>query len=208
MKKKDKENIIKRYDERLKDHGADIKALASGTEERRRLRYQVLLEAGIKSGMSVLDLGCGFGDLYAYINEKGFSVDYYGMDINERLIDEAKRRYPDANFLVGDVFENDPGSFDLILSTSTFNLPLEEEDNYGFVERLFKKLYERSKVGFAVDFLSNYVDYESDEAFHYSPEKVFSIAKQISKRVSLRHDHPLFEFCVYVYKDFEGWRKK
>jgi len=26
--------------------------------------------------------------------------------------------------------------------------------------------------------------------------------------VQLRHDYPLFEFCVYLLPDFTGWRTK
>jgi len=53
--------------------------------------------------------------------------------------------------------------------------------------------------------LSSYVDFEQPDVCHYEPERVFSLSKQLTKRVSLRHDYPLYEFCVYLYPDFQGW---
>ena len=43
----DIDRIVKRYTARLREHGDDIKTLASGTEERRRMRFDVLTAVGI-----------------------------------------------------------------------------------------------------------------------------------------------------------------
>ena len=50
MKSADKEWMIERYTRRLEQHGVGIDALASGTEERRNMRFQVLTEVGIEPG--------------------------------------------------------------------------------------------------------------------------------------------------------------
>lgn len=68
--------------------------------------------------------------------------------------------------------------------------------------------YAHALAGVAVDFPSSYADFSLPEAFHYSPERVFTVAKGFTKWVRLRHDYPLFEFCVYLYPDFEGWASK
>ena len=44
MDKTDKEQIIQRYNIRLAEYGDDIRTLASGTEERRRIRYKVKID--------------------------------------------------------------------------------------------------------------------------------------------------------------------
>ncbi|MBD0370359.1 MAG: class I SAM-dependent methyltransferase [Pyrinomonadaceae bacterium] len=206
MQASDKKRIIERYDERFRQYADDIRTLASGTEERRQLRFDVLAEVGICSGSSVLDLGCGFGDFYAYLKRRGLDCSYTGYDINPTLIDVARGKYPEANFEVRDIQSEDFTAFDFIVSSSAFNLRLASQDNYAFIEEILKLCYAHSKRGVAVDLLTSYVDFESPEAFHYSPEQVFSIAKRITKRVALRHDYPLYEFCVYLYPDFQGWR--
>jgi len=48
----------------------------------------------------ILDLGCGNGRLYELFEE--MPVDYYGIDISEKLIEIAKSRYPNTKFQVAD----------------------------------------------------------------------------------------------------------
>ena len=104
--------------------------------------------------------------------------------------------------------ENFNEPVDYIVSTSSFNNKLNEESNYDFVDKLLKKCYSIAKKGVAIDFLSSYVDYRvDDDVFYYEPEQLFSRAKKITKRVCIRHDYKLFEFCLYMYPDFEGWKK-
>lgn len=206
MNELDKKRIIDRYNKRIEAHGPTIQGLASGTEERRRLRFQVLTEIGIRNGDSVLDLGCGFGDFYSYLSENNLSVNYTGYDINPMIISHANERFPEGNFEVKDVLNEPFPEFDYIVSTSSFNLPLINENNYDFVGHILEHCYHHARKGVAIDFLSSYVDYPSTEGFHYEPEKLFMKAKKLTKRVSLRHDYPLFEFAIYLYKDFKGWR--
>ncbi len=210
MNQNDKARIIERYDERLKTYGATIEALASGSDDRRKMRFNILKEIGISEGDSVLDLGCGFGDLFAYFKEIGLNVKYTGIDINPAIIENAKIRFPEIDFRVVDIQEASIENFDYVVSTSSFNLKLLNEDNYSFIENLLRKCYAVAQKGVAMDFLSSYVDFKGnpEQAFYYSPEKMFSIAKTITKRVCVRHDYPLFEFCIYMYPDFQGWGKK
>ena len=207
MNERDKQRIIARYNARMDRYGPTIQTLASGTEERRQIRYRVLAEVGIDSTDSVLDVGCGFGDLLGFLTKRVLNVDYTGYDINPKLVAEARRRYPDHRFEVKDVCTEEYPKFDFIVSTSAFNLKLKYEDNYEYVERLLRSCYEHARKGVAVDFLSSYAGYYGKDAFHYQPEKLFEIGKKITKRVCLRHDYPLFEFCVYLYRDFQGWNE-
>lgn len=211
MSLSDKERIIERYNKRIAKFGNTIEALASGSDERRNMRFQVLMDCGIQKGDKILDLGCGFGDLYKFLRstfgDDGF--EYVGIDINPTIIEGAKERFPDVDFRVLDILEDKMEErFDYIVSTSSFNLKLSDTDNYTFAQKMFEKCYEYSNKGVAIDFLTEYVDFRSSEdAFYYSPERLFSIAKGITKCVMLRHDYPLFEFCVYLYQDFKGWAK-
>jgi SAM-dependent methyltransferase len=207
MKEIDKRTIIERYNKRLEKFGASIDALASGTEERRRVRFTVLSQIGVSPGDSILDLGCGLGDLWLFFNEKGTDVNYSGIDINPQLIMEARKRYPGVSFDVKDIQTDKLSKVDYVLSTSCFNLTLSRQNNYEFASDILQKSFSLAQKGVAIDFLSDYVDFRGvKEAFYYSPEKMFNIAKKITKRVCIRHDYPLFEFCLYLYPDFTGWR--
>jgi ubiquinone/menaquinone biosynthesis C-methylase UbiE len=208
MDARDRDRIISRYDARFAIHGDDRQTLASGPEERHHLRFSILKEVGIANGHSVLDVGCGFGDFSGWLERQGVEVAYTGVDINPRLIDTARKRYPRARFEVVDLQESTfSESFDFVVSSSAFNLKLQTIDNYTFASDMLRRAYAVARRGVAVDFLSSYADFYGDEAFHYEPERMLALAKAITKRVCLRHDYPLFEFCVYLYPDFAGWGK-
>ncbi len=51
-------------------------------------------------GDKILDSGCGNGRLFDALKDK--NVDYFGVDISEKLIAIAKRNYPKAKFFVSD----------------------------------------------------------------------------------------------------------
>jgi SAM-dependent methyltransferase len=210
MNEFDKKKIIERYNRRLRQFGVSIEALNSGTERHRQLRFDILRQIGIASGDSVLDLGCGFGDFFLYCRNKKLDVDYLGIDINPDLISAARKRFPGVKFDVKDIQKDPLPAVDWVVSTSSFNLRLAGEDNYKFITDVLCRSYALARKGVAIDFMTDYVDFRGNdkEVFYYSPEKVFSIAKSISKRACLRHDYPLFDFCVYLYPDFTGWRKK
>lgn len=50
----------------------------------------------------LLDVGCGNGGLYFALKHKGVAVDYVGVDYSSEAILQAKAKFPEATFFVGD----------------------------------------------------------------------------------------------------------
>jgi SAM-dependent methyltransferase len=202
----ERQRIIDRYDRRLNDHGAGRAALAVGPEERHHLRFAMLCEIGINNGDHVLDLGCGLGDFRSFAIERGLDIRYTGADLNPSLLAHAKSRHPDAEFLLADALCDELPAVDWIVSSTAFNLRLVSTDNYDTIEAILARTFPRARKGLAIDFLSSFADFQHPDAFHYDPSRLFTFAKTLTKRVTLRHDYPLFEFMLYLYPDFTGWR--
>ncbi len=83
-------------------------------DDRRYMRFLV------PEGLRVLELGCGTGDLLARLHPRRG----VGVDISPRMIDIAKQKQPDLEFLVGDVEDPDTvaaldGPFDVIILSDT-----------------------------------------------------------------------------------------
>lgn len=87
-------------------------------------------------GEEVLDLGCGTGLPFdRYFIENGLKLT--GADISEKHVEMARENVPEAEFLVGDFFEQDfeEGSFDAVVSFyAIFHIPREEH------RELFEKI--------------------------------------------------------------------
>lgn len=209
MDENDKKLIRNRYNERLREFGPGIKALASGTEERRSIRFDVLTEIGIRDGCSVLDVGCGLADFYTHLLKKGVDVRYTGIDIVPELIEAGQGKYPGLDLQVRDLQEMPfpEASFDYVVCSQVFNLRLPDNRNEVLVRDMMRRMFITASAGVAVDFLTSYVDFKQEQLHYYQPETQFSCAKQITRRVMLRHDYPLFEFCLYLYPNFEGWSR-
>lgn len=80
-------------------------------------------------GSRALDFGCGTGRSTRFLRDLGF--DTTGVDISESMLKKARERDPKGSyFLVSETElpELDHGSFDLVLSTFTFdNIPTREQ---------------------------------------------------------------------------------
>lgn len=92
----------------------------------------------VKTG-SILDVGCGVGNLTKYIKDNGFEV--LGIDLSSSMIKIAKERFPDIEFKIMDMakIKLPKNSFDgLFVAYSLFHLPPNkiEKTIKGFVELL------------------------------------------------------------------------
>ncbi len=64
--------------------------------------YLQALTEGLTTGGTILDLGCGTGEpILAYLLAANYRVT--GVDSSKAMIDIARRRFPDCNFLVDDM---------------------------------------------------------------------------------------------------------
>jgi SAM-dependent methyltransferase len=202
MFNKDMNEAVKRYEKRLDESGLSPQTLGWRSKRQQYVRFEILSEIDYLHKKSILDLGCGFGDLYDFLMEKGIEVDYYGYDISPKFIALAKKKHPNLNFEVKDILK-DPveKKFDYVVSSGIFNRKI--SSNEQFIRAIFKKSLELSNQGIAHNMLSSCVDYREAKLYYANPSEILSFCKTLSKRVALRHDYMPFEFTVYLYKEDE-----
>ncbi|MCK4910645.1 MAG: class I SAM-dependent methyltransferase [Thermodesulfovibrionales bacterium] len=123
-----KEYLLDFYSSRLGLFGQRPEALRWSSRGQ-KARYAWITEVmGPEANASVLDYGCGFGDLFAFLKKNNHSVRYTGMDINPKLIEIAGRTHPETPFRVFDIEEEplDEGmSFDHVVLCGVFNTRVE-----------------------------------------------------------------------------------
>ena len=199
MKRTDKLVTIRRYEDRLVKFGKSVKTMGWRDREQQWLRFKILTEIADLRSKKILDVGCGFGDLYTFLREKKIKVDYSGYDISPMIISEAKKIRPPLHFEIKDILVNPvKRRFDYAFSSGVFNHRI--SNNLEFTRSMIKKMFEISRRGVAVNMMTDYVDYKESHLFYYSPENIFRLAKSLTRHVVLRHDYPLYEFTLYLYR--------
>lgn len=216
MKPADRDDIVKRYSDRLDVHGVSPKTLG-WDNGRAELRFEILCSRWDFTGASVLDFGCGFGDLCAFLTAKGVKgVRYLGVDVNPRLIEVARGQNPKAEFICADILEESlDRTVDYVVASGVFNDRI--ADNRAFIARAFAVSDELTTKGFAANFLSAKAQYRHDHANYTEPAEALELCYRYSNNVLLRNDYMPFEFTVFadkatsfhpklaVYEDYLGY---
>lgn len=199
----DLEQTRKRYGARFKKFGYSPKTLG-WLKGKQDTRFEVLTSQYNFSNKSVLDIGCGFGDLNKTLAELCTEYSYFGIDICDELIFKGKELFsaPHTTMVCADFLSyNFESSFHWAIASGIFNHILAKGDNYKFIYSVMEKCYNVVTDGFSFDFIGDRVDYRDEHIFYASPEKILEFAYSFSRRVILRSDYMPFEFSIFVFKN-------
>jgi hypothetical protein len=202
------EKIKNLYASNLRKKGAVSTAVGWNTIESQILRFEKLTSVinKNKKSISVNDYGCGYGAHLAYlVNELRIPVDcYHGYDLSEEMIVTAKSELSwysgSLKLLCGPEITTEA---DYTFVSGTFNVrcDIDETAWKNFIENKLSQIDNFSRCGFAFNLLSSYVDWKEDHLFYGDPCYWFDLCKQkFSKKVSLIHDYPLYEWTIQVKK--------
>jgi SAM-dependent methyltransferase len=198
----DDRTVLDFYAERWEQFGYDTRSLGIGSRESQEIRFSVLTQIADLQGASILDVGCGFGDLLSYLEGKGIAVRYSGLDLQPAFIEEARRRHPAGDFHCADIERFEPSAhFDFVFVSGTFNVKF-REDQEAWVFRMLRKMFSMAERGVGINLLSTYYDpdHYREDMFYVSPERAFTEAQAITRRVTLRHDYLPHDFTLFLYR--------
>jgi len=202
MNESDKTAYVSKYNKRFEQFGNDPRTLGwGGGASRQDLRFKSLTEIGVGPQDSVADIGCGFGDMYSYLQKQGYSGHYCGIDINPLLVEEAQKQHQSATFRCQDILETPvEETYDWVLASGVFNAKLKHEDHMAYVLNMIANMYKVANKGVAIDFMTTYVDYQQEGSFHLNPAEAIKISKLHSRYGVVRMDYLPYEFALYIFK--------
>tara|TARA_B100001564_G_scaffold281654_1_gene244095 strand:- start:341 stop:988 length:648 start_codon:yes stop_codon:yes gene_type:complete len=115
------------YNKRFDNYNNTPKGVFWNSKLSQDLRLSIILDIILKNPineeLSIADIGCGYGRLYEIIKERNLDdkVQYYGFDINEKLIDFCKNNKDFEN--VEFALSSSPfKKTDYIVMSGTYNL--------------------------------------------------------------------------------------
>ena len=199
--------IAEAYRDRLARYGATANGVFWKNAEGQWLRFEKLIGVidprDFDGGITIADLGCGYGALFEALWRQRFMRDsrYIGYDICRDMLREARLRVsnPRAQFIHSAVATEEA---DYSLVSGTFNMKLDADDKdwAGYVEASLVDLWSKTRQGLAFNMLSRshrllrqgdlyYADWRRYEAF---------CARALSPNVTVLRDYPLAEWTIYV----------
>jgi SAM-dependent methyltransferase len=192
------------YTGRFTEHGACARGVDWNSDESQELRFEQLVKAFDLSpgGLSVNDLGCGYGALAEFLRRRGFDATYTGYELSEAMLAHARE-----NFLGQNKFRFRHGTSldaaDYSLASGIFNVRLGVADNEwrGYVDETIDELARASAKAFAFNMLTSYSDTNRrrPDLYYADPCVMFDMCKtRYSPDVALLHDYGLWEFTLIV----------
>lgn len=206
MLDRDRNELHERYRKRWEQFGYDSRTLG-WNKDCQWVRFDAAFE-GLRDQdfKSVLDVGCGFGDLLGYLRSNGWRGRYTGIDVVDELVAEARRRYSSdltAEFVCGDIAGfHGPHRADLAVAIGVFNHRL-NQDNLEFITETIHKMWTATAKVVVCDFLStsSEVERRDRDLYYADPARLYQLASGYSRRVMIHHAYMPFEFQVKIWHD-------
>jgi SAM-dependent methyltransferase len=197
------------YSGNLAEHGRESKSVGWPDEASQLLRFEklalVMEGAPPDRSVSVNDFGCGYAAMFSWLDSRPSPrIDrYIGYDISDEMLRAAREQANDPRVELIDSREVTEQA-DYSLVSGTFNVRIDaSDDEWGaYVRECLVTLCEKSRLGFAFNLLTSYVDWRKDDLFYADPAEWFTFCKQeLSRYVTLIHDYPLYEWTMLVRKE-------
>jgi len=154
-------------------------------------RFKVLLSYIDVEGFSLVDVGCGFGDLYFYLQEGGINFcSYVGLDLCSSMVDIAKEK-TGQQILECDACKDSLPRADYYICSGAMNI-LTRFDTYLFI----RNCYEASDKGFVFNLLMG----EDDSLVynHFFPQELESLFDELGAEVSITQGYIPHDFTVFL----------
>lgn len=193
-----KAKAIEIYDQSTAEYGDSSDAVRWHNPQSQYLRFfQLIKNMDIQdSNMSILDVGCGNGELYKFLHFCGFRGTYTGIDINENLLlmAQAKFKGKSVSFFRVDLLNDDfEQCYDYVLMSGLFN------SNYGqdfpWVCRFIEAMYKRCRKASIFNIISTHVNFRDKELYYVSPSELLNyVISNVTPSVTLIHNEPPYNF--------------
>jgi len=169
------------------------------SKESQQARFDAVLSQGNLDGKTVLDVGCGFGDLADSLQVKAPTALYTGYDINPQFIEVCRSKAPERAFELRNILTNPPETpFDVVVSVGPINIELGHNED--LVREMLRAMYKSCTQHCVMSMASS--EYRgSDRGFHYyDPVEILDFALSLTKSVMLKHDYLPHDFSIFMFR--------
>ncbi|MEK7188512.1 MAG: class I SAM-dependent methyltransferase [Patescibacteria group bacterium] len=196
------QKIRKIYQDKFKTYGLDSKSLNWKRLGASHQRFRQIW-AGIDfNHKSVLDVGCGFGELARFLPQRYEEVSYTGIDLVPEFIEVAKSRFPKYRFLARDYLEKPlDEKFDVIVASGILNTNV--SNNMEYRKKAIQTMFRYVKGVFVFNMLGGYPQPKNNSKsniWYADSLEILKYCLSLTRRVVLRHHYNPKDFTIFMYK--------
>ncbi len=182
------------YTAAINKHGITPKGVHWNSRHSQETRFEVLLSCVDLSGATVVDAGCGFADLYGYLQKRSIGVaSYVGLDVSEQMVKIAKAQ-SGCTILQRDICRDDLPEADYYVCSGAMNI-LSRFDTFLFI----RNCYMAARKAFVFNLLMG----EDDSLVynHFFPEELQGLFEELGARVQIKTGYLSHDFTVCLSKE-------
>jgi SAM-dependent methyltransferase len=186
------------YQHGLKKYGESPQAMHWSDYSAQALRFKPLVSSLDLEGKSILDAGCGFGDLLPFLYTRADNFDYLGVDSNKDFIKVAKKRYLGHRFQVGDPFaKKGRAQFDVVLTSGTLNQNV--SDWMAQRQKMITNLFSLTNQVLAFNMAGGFHPIPSASVIAYADaNEILQFCLSLTTKVTIRADYLNTDFTVIM----------
>ncbi len=162
------------------------------------LRFEVLAGIANLDNKTVLDAGCGYGDLFTYLNSRYKLSGYCGIEQIPELLDEAIHRHghlPNTSFISGNFLSPKLPIADYVFASGSLNYGSSDP---AFIYKAITYLYEHCALGLGFNLLKKVT--ANGLLMAYDTELILDYCRGLSSNVQLVDNYADEDFTVFIYK--------
>ena len=202
-------NLKNYYQKKFKEYGPVPQGVGWSKNKKSKRRYITIVKLldqidDKKKIYSLLDVGCGYGELIKYIPKK-YNINYLGVDIVEDMIKFAKKKYNKKNTIAfrNANFFKIKKKYDFIVCNGIFTLKnnLCNKKMNSYLIKSIKFFNKMSKVGFCFNIMSDRVDYKSKILYYPSLKRILdNLCKMKITDIYIDSTNVSYEKFIFVKK--------
>jgi SAM-dependent methyltransferase len=196
----EKANIVYYHRKRMKEETELVRQLGWNDVASQQKRFEVLCSIADLSRNTILDIGCGMGDLKEYIDARFEEVVYLGIDHVEEFIDHANHRFgrsKTAFFKRADFITDRLPEVDYIFASGALNY---QTSSHLFPYRIIEKLYQCARKGVAFNLLDAETFPSDNLLKSYNRYVILSFCLRLATRAELVTGYLPEDFTIMMYK--------
>ena len=186
------------WDKRAAESTTDCERVEQ-SQRTQRMRFEAFVLYHDLKGKSLLDVGCGAGDLWAHLQARSIRCDYTGVDISPEMIRRCQQRFPGVRFENRNILEWTPDEpFDYVVSIGIHNIRV--DGGRDLLESVTRRQFELCRVAAHVSLLTDRYTGFAPHIQSWRVEEVLTLALDITPYVVLRHDYLPNDFSITLYR--------